>query len=140
MIRTAAYGEAMGIPWILNHDDLLSFRYRRWTTSASGNENMLGYLTGYVPSYIRPGIRQIFRIMLKRESELLARREVYWTNKALCSSLRSLTETASLAGPDGKAGILHAAGRYDPREFGRSLIGSTDVGRLYRWADLSAEP
>jgi glycosyltransferase involved in cell wall biosynthesis len=97
MIRTAAYGEAMGVPWILNHDDLLSFRYRRWTTSASGDENILGYLTGCVPRYIRPGIRRIFRIMLKRESELVARREVYWTNKALCSSLRSLTETASLA-------------------------------------------
>ena len=97
MIRTAAYGEAMGIPWILNHDDLLSFRYHRWTTSASGNENILGYLTGYVPRYIRPGIRRIFRIMLKRESELVARREVYWTNKAPCSSLRSLSETASLA-------------------------------------------
>jgi glycosyltransferase involved in cell wall biosynthesis len=97
MIRTAAYGEAMGIPWILNHDDLLSFRYRRWTTSASGDENILGYLTGYVPRYIRPGIRRIFRIMLKRESELVARREVHWSNKALCSSLRSLTETASLA-------------------------------------------
>jgi glycosyltransferase involved in cell wall biosynthesis len=97
MIRTAAYGEAMGIPWILNHDDLLSFRYRRWTTSTTGNENILGYLTGYVPRYIRPGIRRIFRIMLRRESELVARREVYWTNKAPCSSLRSLTETASLA-------------------------------------------
>ena len=98
MIRTAAYGEAMGLPWILNHDDLLSFRYRRWTTSSTtGNENILGYLTGYVPRYIRPGIRRIFRIMLKRESELVARREVYWTNKAPCSSLRSLSETASLA-------------------------------------------
>ena len=97
MIRTAHYAEAMGIPWILNHNDLLSFRYRRWITSGSGNENILGYLTGYVPSYIRPSVRVIFRIMLKRESELLARREVYWTNKALCGSLASLTETASLA-------------------------------------------
>jgi glycosyltransferase involved in cell wall biosynthesis len=97
MIRTAPYAEAMGIPWILNHDDLLSFRYPRWKTSASGNENILGYLTSHVPSYLRPSIRQIFRIMLKWESELLAWREVYWTNKALCSSLRSLTETASLA-------------------------------------------
>ena len=97
MVRTAHYAEAMGIPWILNHNDLLSVRYRRWTTSGSGNENILGYLTGYVPSYIRPTVRVIFRIMLKRESKLLARREVYWTNKALCGSLASLTETASLA-------------------------------------------
>src|SRR6266852_6207302 len=38
-------------------------------------------------------------------------------------------------GPDRKAGILHAADRCGPREFGRPLIGSTDIGRLYRWAD-----
>jgi glycosyltransferase involved in cell wall biosynthesis len=97
MIRTAAYAEAMGIPWILHHDDLLSVRYRKWTKYASQNENLLGYLTGYVPSYIRPSVGVIFRLMLKRESELLAEREVHWTNKALCSSLRSLAETASLA-------------------------------------------
>ena len=96
MIRTAAYAEAVGIPWILHHDDLLSVRYRSMT-DMSRNENILGYLTGYVPLYVRPTIRRIFRIMLKRESELLARREVYWTNKAPCSSLRSLAEAASLA-------------------------------------------
>jgi glycosyltransferase involved in cell wall biosynthesis len=97
MIRTAPYAEAMGIPWALNHDDLLSFRYCRWATYKSGNENILGYLTGYVPRYLRPSIRRIFRMMLKRESRLLAQREVYWTNKALCSSLRSAAETACLA-------------------------------------------
>jgi glycosyltransferase involved in cell wall biosynthesis len=97
MIRTAPYAEAMGIPWSLNHDDLLSSRYRRWTTQTSRNDNILGYLTGCVPSYMRPSIRLIFRMMLKREAQLLTRREVYWTDKAQCSSLRSLTETASLA-------------------------------------------
>lgn len=97
MIRTAPYAEAMGIPWILDHDDLLSVRYRIWTTHASGNENILGYLSGHIPSFIRPSIRLTFRAMLKWESELLACREVYWTNKALCSSLHSLCETASLA-------------------------------------------
>jgi glycosyltransferase involved in cell wall biosynthesis len=97
MIRTASYADAMGIPWTLNHDDLLSSRYRSWTTHASRNENILGYLTGRVPSYMRPSVRLIFRMMLKREAQLLTRREVYWTNKAHSSSLRSLTETASLA-------------------------------------------
>jgi polysaccharide biosynthesis protein PslH len=97
MIRTAAYADAMGIPWILDHDDLLSVRYRIWTTYASGNENILGYLAGSVPSYLRPSIRWIFSVMLRREAELLARREVHWTNKALSSSLHSLRETASLA-------------------------------------------
>jgi glycosyltransferase involved in cell wall biosynthesis len=97
MIRTAHYAEAMGVPWILNHDDLLSFRYSRGSTFASENENILGYLTGHVPSYLRPAIGRVFRMMLQRESELLARREIYWTNKAVGGSLRSLTETTSLA-------------------------------------------
>lgn len=97
MMRTAPYAEATSIPWILDHEDLLSERYRMWATRASGNENILGYLTNYVPRYLRPSVRRVFRMVLKRESELLAVREVYWTNKSICSSLRSLEETESLA-------------------------------------------
>jgi glycosyltransferase involved in cell wall biosynthesis len=97
MVRTAAYAEATGIPWVLDHDDLLSLRYRIWTKSASRKENILGYLTGYLPHFIRPSIRWVFRLMLKREAELLTRREVYWSDKALCSSLHSPSEVADLA-------------------------------------------
>jgi polysaccharide biosynthesis protein PslH len=97
MIRTAPYAEGMGVPWILDHEDLLSDRYRAWMTRASGSENILGYLTGYVPIYLRPAIRQLFRIWLQRESRVLACREVYWTNKSVASSLRSLLEIESLS-------------------------------------------
>ena len=97
MIRTAPYAEGAGVPWILDHEDLLSDRYRMWETRGSGNENILGYLTGYVPIYLRPAVRRLFRILLEREARVLASREVYWTNKSLSSSLRSLHETESLA-------------------------------------------
>jgi glycosyltransferase involved in cell wall biosynthesis len=97
MIRTAPYAEGAGVPWILDHEDLLSDRYRMWETRGSGNENILGYLTGHVPIYLRPAVRRLFRILLEREARVLAAREVYWTNKSLSSSLRSLHETESLA-------------------------------------------
>jgi glycosyltransferase involved in cell wall biosynthesis len=97
MIRTAPYAEQMGVPWILDHEDLLSDRYRIWMIRASGSENILGYLTGYVPILFRPAVRRLFRIWLQRESRVLARREVYWTNKSAASSLRSLREIESLA-------------------------------------------
>lgn len=97
MVRTAAYAEATGVPWILDHDDLLSLRYRIWTKSSARKENILGYLSGYLPDFIRPSIRRVFRMMLKREAALLTRREVYWSDKALCSSLHSPSEVADLA-------------------------------------------
>jgi polysaccharide biosynthesis protein PslH len=97
MIRTAPYAEQVGVPWILDHEDLLSDRYRMWTTRASGSENILGYLTGYVPIYLRPAVRWFFRTLMEREARVLASREVYWTNKSVASSLRSLQEIESLA-------------------------------------------
>jgi polysaccharide biosynthesis protein PslH len=97
MIRTAPYAERAGVPWMLDHEDLLSDRYRMWTTWGSGSENILGYLTGFVPVYLRPAARCLFRIFLEREARVLASREVYWTNKSLSSSLRSPQETQSLA-------------------------------------------
>src|SRR5271165_3174984 len=96
MVRTAAYADATGIPWILDHDDLLSVRYSTWTESHSGKESILGYLAGYLPNLIRPSMRWMFRIMLKREAALLRGREVYWSDRALCSSLHSPSEVAVL--------------------------------------------
>jgi glycosyltransferase involved in cell wall biosynthesis len=97
MIRTAPYAARTGVPWILDHEDLLSDRYRMWTTRTSGSENILGYLTGYVPIYFRPAVRWLFRALLKRESRVLASREIHWTNESMASSLRSLQEIDRLA-------------------------------------------
>src|ERR1700759_4730764 len=97
MIRTAPYAARAGVPWILDHEDLLSDRYRMWMTRASGTENILGYLNGYIPIYFRPAVRWLFRALLKRESRVLASREIHWTNRSLASSLRSLQEIERLA-------------------------------------------
>jgi hypothetical protein len=98
MIRTAPYAEGMGVPWILDHEDLLSDRYRMWMTRASGSENILGYLTDFIPIYLRPAARRLFRIWLDREVSVLTSREVYWTKKSAASSLRSLQEVETLSG------------------------------------------
>jgi glycosyltransferase involved in cell wall biosynthesis len=97
MIRTAPYADATGLTWMLDHEDLLSDRYRKWSKNSSGNENILGYLTTSIPSRLRASASFVFRLMLNREAELLEDREFHWTNKALCSSLRSLQETEALA-------------------------------------------
>jgi glycosyltransferase involved in cell wall biosynthesis len=97
MIRTAPYAEGVGVPWILDHEDLLSDRYRMWMTRASGSENILGYLTGHIPIYLRPAARRLFRIWLNPEARVLTSREIYWTNKSAASSLRSLQEVEHLS-------------------------------------------
>lgn len=96
MVRTAAYAEATGLPWILDHEDLLSERYAMWARRSSGDENILGYLTETVPAFARPMARSIFRKLLARESAVLDRRELHWSDRALASSLRSLEETERL--------------------------------------------
>ena len=98
MIRTASYAEDTGLPWMLDHEDLLSERYAMWARNSSGNENILGYLTEAVPPLARPATRAAFRLLLARESATLDRRELHWTERALASSLRSMEETERLQG------------------------------------------
>ena len=96
MLRTAAYAEATGLPWFLDHEDLLSERYEMWARRSSGNENILGYLEQAVPAGARGLARRTFRRALRRESRLLDRRELYWTGRARACSLRSMEETQRL--------------------------------------------
>lgn len=96
MIRTASYAEATNLPWMLDHEDLLSERYAMWAKRSSGDENILGYLAETVPPVARPASRALFRMMLSRESSILTDRELYWTERARSSSLRSNEETERL--------------------------------------------
>jgi glycosyltransferase involved in cell wall biosynthesis len=98
MIRTASYAERTNLPWMIDHEDLLSERYAMWARNSSGNENILGYLTDAVPAAARPATRAVFRALLTRESATLEHRELYWTERALASSLRSMEETERLQG------------------------------------------
>ncbi len=68
MIRTAPYAEQTRLPWILDHEDLLSERYAMWARNSTGNENILGYLTEAVPTAARPAARALFRRLLMREA------------------------------------------------------------------------
>lgn len=96
MIRTASYAERTGLPWIVDHEDLLSERYDLWAKRSTGDENILGYLEDTVPRMARPAARVMFKRLLNWESRRMAKRELYWTERALASSLRSLEETERL--------------------------------------------
>ena len=96
MIRTAAYAEASGLPWMLDHEDLLSERYTMWAGRSTGDENILGYLHETVPAAAKPLAKSLFRGLLGREAKVLHGRELYWTDRALSSSLRSMEETERL--------------------------------------------
>lgn len=96
MVRTAGYADATGLPWMLDHEDLLSERYAAWAGRSSGDENILGYLEQTIPAPARPLARAAFRAALGRESKMLAERESHWTERALASSLRSMEETERL--------------------------------------------
>lgn len=96
MLRTAAYADATGLPWFLDHEDLLSERYEMWAGRSSGDENILGYLENTIPAPARGLARGAFRRALRRESRLLDRRELFWTDRALACSLRSMEETRRL--------------------------------------------
>lgn len=96
MIRTAAYAESTGLPWMIDHEDLLSERYAMWAGRSSGNENILGYLEQTIPDFAQPMIRKAFRHMMGRESRVLDQRELYWADRSLGNSLRSSEETGRL--------------------------------------------
>ncbi len=97
MIRTAPYAHRSGLPWIVDHEDLLSERYELWATRSTGDENILGYLENSIPAFARPLVRAVFRKLLRRESKVLEHRELFWTDRANASSLRSLEETERLS-------------------------------------------
>ena len=96
MIRTAAYAESTGLPWMIDHEDLLSERYTMWAGRSSGNENILGYLERTVPDFAQPAVRTAFRCMMGREARVMDRRELYWADSSLGNSLRSMEETERL--------------------------------------------
>ncbi len=96
MSRTALYAENTGLPWFIDHEDLLSERYVLWAQRTTGDENILGYLEEVIPAFARPIARVMFRRLLSWESKRMEKRELYWTERALASSLRSLEETERL--------------------------------------------
>jgi polysaccharide biosynthesis protein PslH len=75
---------------------LLSQRYSIWASGTSGNDSILGYLEQVIPTTLRPMAKWIFSKMLRWESWMLAKREMYWVARSRASSLRSFRETEYL--------------------------------------------
>ena len=97
MIRTARYGQQAKRPWMLDHDDLLSERYTAWASKEGSEQKaILGYLEAVIPKSMHAPTRWIFRRLLRREARILAKREVYWTQQAPASSLRTEQEVTLL--------------------------------------------
>ena len=53
MIRSAPYAGSLGLPWVLDLDDLLSKRYAAMVAQRSPMEMILGYYGDYLPKIIR---------------------------------------------------------------------------------------
>ena len=75
MIRTAQYVEDYPIKKVLDIDDLLSLRYRRALTQADFNFNLFGSLQSRKLRFIQKIVGPFVRIILKREANLIERRE-----------------------------------------------------------------
>jgi len=96
MIRMAVYAEAVGIPWILDMDDLLSKRYKDKLNNNTENEHFFGYAEKIIPKFLKFFFMLFFKNVLIRESGLLADRELYWAKKADAVSLVSYVEAEIL--------------------------------------------
>ena len=75
MIRTALYAGSLGLPWVLDLDDLLSKRYADMTAQRKPVEMILGYYGDYLPGRIRTLASHIANIMLRKESLIIGDRE-----------------------------------------------------------------
>lgn len=102
MIRTAAYGDRSGLPWIADLDDLLSDRYRRLASNDMSGGNLLGYLDSKVlRGLVRP-LAALQPMILRREAHLLAKRERMVAGSANLATLVNPSEAASLAQASGR--------------------------------------
>ncbi|MGE3795670.1 MAG: glycosyltransferase [Dehalococcoidia bacterium] len=96
MIRCAALVENLDAPVFVDLDDLLSERYRAIATDDDG-DSVLGYYEERLPRSVRWAARAVARRLLRRESGVLARREVAVARWAAGVSLVSRREGAELS-------------------------------------------
>lgn len=90
MIRLAKYAKIIGLPTILDLDDLLSLRYRE--AAKSNHQTGFGYLLKRVPQWINRLFLFFNSQFLARESRLLIAREVHYAKNFSCTSLVSAVE------------------------------------------------
>jgi glycosyltransferase involved in cell wall biosynthesis len=101
MIRLAKYGEALNIPYVIDFDDLLSKRYSIAAT-VKNSDQFLGYFDSKVPLIIKLIFSKLFSFVLRKESQLLIDREIYWTHQANSTCLVSSDEAIALGQKTGR--------------------------------------
>jgi len=97
MVRTAVYGEFLGLPWISDLDDLLSLRYGLLAKGRRGLDGLLGYHKAPALRALSWLVRPVLEIILRREAAILARREIAVAQQAGLTLAVSPTEAATLA-------------------------------------------
>ncbi|WP_114945635.1 glycosyltransferase [Microvirga calopogonii] len=75
MVRTAAYGESLKLPWISDLDDLLSLRYSLIAKERKNLDGLLGYHKAPALRALNRLARPVIKSVLRKESAIIARRE-----------------------------------------------------------------
>jgi glycosyltransferase involved in cell wall biosynthesis len=82
MIRTAPHAQATGLPWVVDLDDLLSKRYAAMASEDGSSEMILGYFAEQLPRWLRRPAAAVARRLLRRESHVIAQRELHYARQA----------------------------------------------------------
>lgn len=102
MIRTAWYGELLGLPWIADLDDLLSLRYARLARQSPPSDGLLGYHDGPALRWALRLARPFIGAVLSREASIMARREIQIARGRALVSTVSAAEAMQLAQSAGR--------------------------------------
>lgn len=81
MVRMAYLVEDIDVKKILEYDDLLSMRYSRMLSDFDNSINLLGTYTEKFPPFIGELIKPFRKAVLRKESELIYRRELELSEK-----------------------------------------------------------
>lgn len=102
MIRTAPYAAALGRPWVLDLDDLLSRRYAGLAGRRARGPAIVGYYAENLPRALVPALAWAARRILRREAGILRRREEMWGRTASAVCLVGKVEADDLAARIGR--------------------------------------
>lgn len=107
MIRCGQFVDDIGIPKVLEMDDLLSARYERFAHSTSSDDNLLGTFASILPRSITTAVNYRLKpLVLRYEAGKMRRREM----AAVCTfdavTLVSVSETQKLCAMTGGKNIF----------------------------------
>jgi glycosyltransferase involved in cell wall biosynthesis len=97
MIRTAPLAEGVGLPMLLDLDDLLSARYARLAAANGAGRELLGYYDENLPAALSRTAAWIANRALRWEARTVGKRELALARRARVVALVSPVEAARLA-------------------------------------------